>query len=289
DWEERDDDADDDDYEDDEDTEREVTARRPKEKRKTSKKSIYEVFEPSDLERGHLTSQDHEIRKSDVPERFQLRQIPVTPTRAEGDDRSTDKELEDEAKWIYFHAFYRPFISNQEGREEARMRSRRDNQMIQKIYNSLDLIRNSTCEVPFIAFYRKEEVQPELNIHDLWKIYKFDEKWCQLKGRKTNFISLYRKMVEFQLANIMKNMDAPLPEDVRVIKEEDIVRIEDIETSEEFNDFYKHFLLYYGKDQELMREFFKAKNKDRVTRTVTRTVKVMRKVKRKKKEESQHR
>ena len=29
---------------------------------------------------------------------------------------------------------------------------------------------------PFIAFYRKEEVQPELNIHDLWKVYKMDEK-----------------------------------------------------------------------------------------------------------------
>lgn len=48
--------------------------------------------------------------------------------------------------------------------------------MIQKIYNALDLMRNSTCEVPFIAFYRKEEVQPELNIHDLWKVYQWDEK-----------------------------------------------------------------------------------------------------------------
>lgn len=50
--------------------------------------------------------------------------------------------------------------------------------MIQKIYNALDLMRNSTCEVPFIAFYRKEEVQPELNIHDLWKVYQWDEKVC---------------------------------------------------------------------------------------------------------------
>lgn len=48
--------------------------------------------------------------------------------------------------------------------------------MTQKICNALDLMRNSTCEVPFIAFYRKEEVMPELNIHDLWKIYHWDEK-----------------------------------------------------------------------------------------------------------------
>lgn len=116
------------------------------------------------------------------------------------------------------------FFLHQEGREEARLRSRRDHQMIQKIYNSLDLIRNSTCEVPFIAFYRKEEVQPELNIHDLWKIYKFDEKWCQLKGRKSNFVFLYKKMIEYQTATIMKDMDKDIPEDVRIIKDEDILR-----------------------------------------------------------------
>jgi len=39
-------------------------------------------------------------------------------------------------------------------------------------------MRNQHFEVPFIAFYRKEYVQPELNINDLWKVYKFDEKVC---------------------------------------------------------------------------------------------------------------
>lgn len=37
-------------------------------------------------------------------------------------------------------------------------------------------MRNQTFEIPFIAFYRKEEVCPELNIRDLWKIYRWDEK-----------------------------------------------------------------------------------------------------------------
>ena len=31
-------------------------------------------------------------------------------------------------------------------------------------------------QVPFIAFYRKEYVEPELNINNLWKIYQWDEK-----------------------------------------------------------------------------------------------------------------
>ncbi|XP_042883795.1 transcription elongation factor SPT6-like [Penaeus japonicus] len=274
----------DDDYEEDEEVEGRERRHRRKERRKPIKKSIYEVFEPSELERGHLTDQDHEIRKSDVPERFQLRQIPVTRTRGEGDDRATDKELDQEAKWIYHHAFFKPYISNQEGRDEAKLRSRRDMNMIQKIYNALDLMRNSTCEVPFIAFYRKEEVQPELNIHDLWKVYRWDEKWCQLKRRKENLRSRFQMMSEFQGDLIMKDLDAPLPENVRMLKEEDIERIDELETSEQFNDCYKQFLLYYGKELPDMHEHMKAKNKERQnTVRTTRVVKVLRKVKRKKK------
>jgi len=37
-------------------------------------------------------------------------------------------------------------------------------------------MRNQQFEAPFIAFYRKEYVEPELNIHDLNKIYHWDEK-----------------------------------------------------------------------------------------------------------------
>ena len=34
----------------------------------------------------------------------------------------------------------------------------------------------SRRQVPFIAFYRKEYVEPELNINDLWKVWHWDEK-----------------------------------------------------------------------------------------------------------------
>lgn len=37
-------------------------------------------------------------------------------------------------------------------------------------------MRNQHFEVPFIAFYRKEYVLPELNVNDLWKVYKYDGK-----------------------------------------------------------------------------------------------------------------
>lgn len=53
---------------------------------------------------------------------------------------------------------------------------RKGTQTIGKIKKALDFMRNQHFEVPFIAFYRKEYVQPELSINDLWKVYKFDAK-----------------------------------------------------------------------------------------------------------------
>ena len=43
-------------------------------------------------------------------------------------------------------------------------------------------MRNHQFETPFIAFYRKEYVEPELNIHDLFKIYHWDEKVGYVSG-----------------------------------------------------------------------------------------------------------
>lgn len=53
-------DAEDDEYEDDLDGERE---RRPKKapKKKSAKKSIFEIYEPSELKRGHFTDLDNEV------------------------------------------------------------------------------------------------------------------------------------------------------------------------------------------------------------------------------------
>lgn len=37
-------------------------------------------------------------------------------------------------------------------------------------------MRNQNFEVPFLAYYRKEYVEPELDITALWKVYHFDAK-----------------------------------------------------------------------------------------------------------------
>ena len=49
-------------------------------------------------------------------------------------------------------------------------------QMVPKIKEALNFMRNHSFEVPYIANYRREYVEPELDIHDLWKIYQWDEK-----------------------------------------------------------------------------------------------------------------
>jgi len=100
---------------------------------------------------------------------MQLRQIPVVKLPKDS------PELEEEAEWIFRHAFCKGPISNQPEGEASR---KKGPQTVPKIKKCLEYIRCEHFEVPFIAFYRKEYTQPELNINDLWKIYKYDEKVC---------------------------------------------------------------------------------------------------------------
>ncbi|XP_014483387.1 PREDICTED: transcription elongation factor SPT6 isoform X1 [Dinoponera quadriceps] len=257
------------DYEEDEEEEEdeyldeEVDAERPRrpkkqQKKKTTRKSIFEIYEPSELKRGHFTDLDIEIRNADIPERMQLRSVPVVPVQ-EGSD-----ELDQEAEWIYKQAFCKPTVSIQDAHlnAEAKERARKGPQTIAKIKKALDFMRNQYFEVPFIAFYRKEYVLPELNINDLWKVYRYDAKWCQLRQRKENLLKLFEKMRNYQLDEIMKNPDAPLPDNVRVIKDDDIERLKNAQTSEELNDVYHHFMLYYNHEIPKMQETVRKKEKE---------------------------
>ncbi|XP_058061525.1 transcription elongation factor SPT6 [Anopheles bellator] len=132
-------------------------------------------------------------------------------------------------------------------------------------------MRNQHLEVPFIAFYRKEYVQPDLNINDLWKIYKFDSMWCQLLGRKTSLQRLYENMRNYQLDKLMETPDAPIPEEMRVIRDEDLERLRAVQSPEELKDVHLHFLLYYAHEiapmktrlKEKTREQLRAKKKQR--------------------------
>merc|ERR1719412_624044 len=84
-------------------------------KKKKAKKTIFDIFDPNDLALGHYTDQDHEIRITDIPERMQLRAVPVTAVPEDSD------ELDREAEWIYKKGFTEPTLTQQRGylREEC--------------------------------------------------------------------------------------------------------------------------------------------------------------------------
>lgn len=244
-----------DDYEEDEEGgERE---HRPKKtsKKRVAKKSIFDIYEPSELKRGHFTDLDNVIRKTDTPERMQLRDVPVTSVS------ESSNEIEIEAEWIYKQAFNKPTISNQSTPGSEQYTARKPSSAVGKIKQALDFMRNQHLEVPFIAFYRKEYVQPELTVNDLWKVYKWDARWCQLEARKKQLVTLFKRMQMYQTEIIMQNPEAAVPDDMRLVADEDIDRIQNAQTPEELKDIHNHFLLYCAHEIPNMRDYIKKQDK----------------------------
>ena len=140
-----------------------------------------------------------------MPERMQLRHVALAPCKED----STELTLE--AEWIYKHAFVKPTISNQQG-SEGREKTRKGPQTVEKIRKALEFMRVHHFEVPFIAFYRKEYVQPDLSVTDLWRVYHFDEKWTQLQTRKANMMRLFEKMQKYQAEKLTQSVEQSIPE-----------------------------------------------------------------------------
>lgn len=193
---------------------------------------------------------------------MQLREIPITS--------ATDNELDEEADWIYKQAFIKASVSSQTpknvgdewGSGGGHESERKPPSCIEQIKKALDFMRNQQLEVPFIAFYRKEYVR-ELNINDLWRVYKFDAKWCQLLTRKKSLLLLFEKMRNYQLEKLMGNPDNAIPDDVRLIKDDDIDRLQSVETQEELRDVHTHFLLHYAHEIPAMQQVWRLKEKEK--------------------------
>lgn len=227
-------------------------------KRRSARKSIFEIYEPSELERSHLTKVDNDIRNADIPERFQLRSVPVTS--------ALDNELMEEADWIFTNVFATNTISIQDESGEGRhdpIGGRKPQSAVYKVREALRFMRNELLEVPFITHYRKEYVEPELSVNDLWLIYKWDEKWCQLQTRKANLATLFRNMQAYQTDQIMLDPDSPLPEGYRLINDIDIERVMTVKTFEELRDCWLHFQLYYAPDVPNMKREMILKEKQK--------------------------
>lgn len=50
-------------------------------------------------------------------------------------------------------------------------------------------------------------------------------KWCQLRSRKTTLITLFEKMRDHQTEQLMKDINAAMPDNIRIVRDEDIERL----------------------------------------------------------------
>ncbi|CAF1045570.1 unnamed protein product [Rotaria sp. Silwood1] len=222
-----------------------ITAKRQRKLRaQRRKQKVEELYEPEELQRGYLTESDINIRRIDKPERFQLRNIPVTEAK--------EDELEEEADWIYNGAFLKPTISNQPLEEDEA----KNLQVKKKIKNALNYIRNDSFEVPFIGFYRKEHIEPDLKMADLWKIWQWDEKWMIFKSQKDKLMSMFERMDKYR--NYQYEQLGDTNEDTlttRLLTDCDIdkERLMRAQTLEEIADLREQFHVYYNDDIPNMR------------------------------------
>merc|ERR1711872_871737 len=255
-YDQKSDESESDDYDDDELDEDKI--RKRDKKRKKTAKTIFDIFDPHDLAMGHYTDQDHEIRNTDIPERMQLRQVPVTAVPEDSD------ELDREAEWIYKYGFAKQTITSQIDYTYDEVKAWQDRpSTTEKIKKALDFMRQQFLEVPFIAFYRKEYVHPELeDINALWRVYHMDEKWCQLQNRKKNIKRLMEKMQTYQSDFILADTSSTLPEGSTLIAQEDFDRLDAVESIEDLKDVYQHFLLYHGRNIGACQEYHRKKQKE---------------------------
>ena len=83
---------------------------------------------------------------SDMPERFQLRRIPICP--------ADDPEIKEEAQWIFKHAFTTAPLSQQDyydgGVDPVEERPKRPASTVGKICDALNFMRNQQFEVCLI-------------------------------------------------------------------------------------------------------------------------------------------
>ncbi|OAF72048.1 Transcription elongation factor SPT6 [Intoshia linei] len=202
-----------------------------------TKFNLNNIFEPYEMDRLEKSQKNVEISVSDIPERFQLRKYPVATVDME--------EIEEEAEWIKLNYFYTKSLSSQ---DDMHLRSAMERtstlELSKKICNVLKFIKLEGFDIPFIAFYRKEAIHPELQMEDLWSIYKYDEKWIHFTNRKKAVSNLFDKIkIYFDSKDLTEN-SKELVDMINGIKIVDVLK--NLKTVDEIDDFTKYLLFYFG-------------------------------------------
>ncbi|BHF60733.1 Transcription elongation factor SPT6 [Sparganum proliferum] len=229
-----------DDYEyDDDDTSVARMGKRKRAAKAAAQDKVYELFDPSDLARAFYSPQDERIRCTDLPERCQLRAVPIRRLDPQSASYEADLiEVEKEAEWIYNVAF----------REGP---SKKPPAVTDKIFQVLKLLKESLSEVPFITFYRKEYIEKDLNINDLWRIYEYDEKWETLQQRRKGLIRQLEKMHSY-----FESIPADSPNSADKKHASSLINLialaQNAISLEEVHDVRLNYLLHYAAHADIM-------------------------------------
>ncbi|CAL8089022.1 unnamed protein product [Calicophoron daubneyi] len=199
---------------------------------------VCEDFDPTDLDRAYHRQADARVCKASVPERFQFRCFPVQRIDSALSNYAEQFQvLSNEAGFIYCSAF----------KDEPELKSP---PVMPEIVKKLKLIRESPFKVSFIAFCRKEYIDKDLSIKDVWTIYWLDEYWTALQHRKRSH-ALSQKVNDFLESVCARDPGNPMSKHTAsLIKQISCTRVA------EFN-VRLNYLLYYAKFVEPMKVWFK--------------------------------
>ena len=203
---------------------------------------IKDIFEPSQLEEKMLTEYDDEIRRTDIPERYQISRKSFAPRDLSADDLQL--LLDEEATWIT--SLLAPKKKLDSGKTSERALPRHMYDDLQKaVRNALDFINRDNYEIPFIFQQRRDyliaqeivDVTPSpenpdgqkknairlLEQRELWEIFELDLKFRALVEKRDALKTSYASLKE------LANVSDPVFEELlpRCVTTEEIQDIQD--------------------------------------------------------------
>ena len=106
-----------------------------------------------------------------------------------------------------------------------------------------------------------------MQVNDIWRVYYFDEEWCKLQARKKSLKRLFEQCRDYQYDKVCGDMEAPIPEDEKMVSDQDLERIDSITMFEELKDMEEHFRFYYSRDRDQIKVPYSRENKQCLFKT----------------------
>ena len=132
--------------------------------------TLKDKFVTEDIDDLFGTTQDLEITDKDVPEKLQIKI---------GDRLNpSSEEIEKEAEWIFNIIIESLTIAGDQ------QFTQKISEIKTKIAKVLNLFRCDNCDIPYITRYRMNELIPELEPKDVWRIFNLDVEYGKFQIQK---------------------------------------------------------------------------------------------------------